>query len=134
MIRHINTGLFAVFGLLSLLNAAIMLSAPEWWFWTTPGVSGSGPYNPHFVKDVGLTFLVLGVAAGAALAVPQYRLPLLGVFVAWNFGHAVLHVVDIATGCLPPENIATDTPLVIVPAFIAALLLIIEIANRRAST
>lgn len=47
------------------LNGLVMLLAPAWWFGATPGVDHTGPFNMHFVQDVGAAFLA---AAGGLLA------------------------------------------------------------------
>jgi hypothetical protein len=43
-------------------NGAVMLAAGRWWYGAVPGVSETGPYNPHFVKDIGAAYLVVGAA------------------------------------------------------------------------
>ena len=52
----------AVLAVLTVLNGAIMLLAAPTWYESVPGVSETGPYNPHFVQDVGAAFLVAGLA------------------------------------------------------------------------
>jgi hypothetical protein len=43
-------------------NGAAMLAAGRWWYGAVPGVVATGPYNPHFVKDIGAAYLVCGAA------------------------------------------------------------------------
>jgi hypothetical protein len=44
-----------------------MLASPEGWYLAVPGVTTTGPFNQHFVRDIGLIFLFVGTlyAAGA---------------------------------------------------------------------
>jgi hypothetical protein len=35
------------------------------WYASVPGVVETGPYNPHFVQDIGAAFLVAGLALAA---------------------------------------------------------------------
>ena len=43
-------------------NGLWMLAAPLNWFTTVPGVVDSGPFNDHFVRDVGIVYALSGVA------------------------------------------------------------------------
>lgn len=73
-------------------NAAAMLFAPEAWYRAVPGAAGTGPFNHHFVADVGLAFLAAAAALFAGSLQPQrlagFALPA-AVFLA---GHAILHL------------------------------------------
>ena len=40
-------------GLVQALNGVLMLLAPEAWYHAVPTVPGTGPFNPHFVRDIG---------------------------------------------------------------------------------
>src|SRR3546814_10054009 len=44
-------------------NGLAMLFAGLWWYGAVPGVTATGPYNPHFVRDIGAAYLVTGLAA-----------------------------------------------------------------------
>ena len=47
----------AVLAVLTILNGSIMLLAAPTWYESVPGVSETGPYNPHFIQDIGAAFL-----------------------------------------------------------------------------
>ena len=51
------------------VNGAIMLTEPKLWYDIIPGVSMLGPYNTHFIRDVGILYMVTagGFFLGAAL-------------------------------------------------------------------
>ena len=57
-----------LFGLALAANGIFMLVAPENWYFAVPGVTSTGPFNQHFLRDIGLIFLFLGGAflGGAA--------------------------------------------------------------------
>ena len=44
-------------------NGLFMLLAPHAWYPAVPGVTETGPYNPHFVRDIGAAYLA-GLASG----------------------------------------------------------------------
>ena len=46
-------------------NGLAMLLAGPSWYQAVPRVSETGPYNPHFVQDIGAAFLVAGLALAA---------------------------------------------------------------------
>ena len=50
-----------------LINGGHMLFAPEHWYPSIASVPHTGPFNAHFVRDIGCAYLAagLGVAIGA---------------------------------------------------------------------
>lgn len=44
--------------LILAVNGAAMLALPQTWYETIPGVTGTGPLNLHFVRDIGAAYLV----------------------------------------------------------------------------
>ena len=79
-----------------LVNGATMMAAPEWWYGATPGVSGTGPFNPHFVVDVGIAFAVSGGMVAWGASGGGWRLILAGA--AFPLGHALFHIVERLSG------------------------------------
>jgi len=60
-------------GVGSIANALWMLAGPMHWYTDLPAaIPDTGPFNPHFVRDIGGGFL----AAGPGIAVPliAYRI------------------------------------------------------------
>jgi hypothetical protein len=110
MLRRILAG---ALGALGAANGLFMLADGPRWYQSVPGVVHTGPFNPHFVADIGAAFL----AAGAALIARAWRPALWPAAVAGAafIGlHGLIHVVDIAAG--RAHDAATDAGLVIVPA------------------
>jgi hypothetical protein len=99
-----------------ILNAGPMVASPAWWFGTTPGVSGTGPFNPHFVIDVGIAFGVSGLMIGWGAAGAGWRLVLAGS--AFPAGHALFHGIGLLGGH-SHGPIAVEILGVMVPAALA---------------
>jgi hypothetical protein len=56
---------YAIFCLLSLVNGAWMLSSPFSWYEYLPAaVPHTGPFNSHFVRDIGVAYSVAGLGFG----------------------------------------------------------------------
>lgn len=111
-----------LWALLWLGNALWMLADPASWYQSIDGVSNTGPYNVHFVRDIGLAYLTIGLMTVAAIRWPAAALPLLGGVTLYLALHGLLHVWDIAAARLPAEHILLDLPGVFLPPFISAAL------------
>lgn len=107
--------LAALLGLFHISNALYMLFAPEAWFAAAPGASETGPFNPHFVADVGFAFLAGGIAFLAFAWRPSLKLAALGASGFLMF-HALLHLSGVAQGHM--HNLATDVLAISAPAFL----------------
>jgi hypothetical protein len=103
-------------------NALWMLADPAGWYQDIDGVSNTGPYNVHFVRDIGIAYLTIGLMTAAAIRWPAATLPLLGGVTVYLGLHALLHVWDIAAARLPAEHILLDIPGVFLPPVISAAL------------
>ena len=106
----------AVLGLGGAANGALMLAAPALWYDSVPGLAHTGPFNPHFVMDIGVAYVVASAALIARAWRPRYW-PAAVAGAAFMIGHALIHAADVAaerTG-----NIGVDVWLVIVPALLA---------------
>ncbi len=109
--------LYVIFGLGSVVNGVYMLAAPEAWFHEgPPGVPNTGPVNPHFVRDVGIAFLVVGIGLLWAMVNLRRAWPLHMLATLFLGGHAVLHVAEILSEALPAEHWRHDALGVFVPA------------------
>ena len=114
--------LLLVIGVGSLANALWMLAGPMHWYTDLPAaVPDTGPFNPHFVRDIGCAFLTAGVALVWAALVPGLRFPLVSVAALFFAAHALLHVYDTAVGNLPHTHWWLDLPGVYLPALLLAV-------------
>jgi hypothetical protein len=107
--------LFAL-GLVLMANAVWMLLAPASWYQELPaGVPDTGPLNPHFVRDIGATYLTVGAGLLWAARQREFRLPLVAVAALFHVLHAATHVLDTMNGRLPSRHWLIDFPGVYLP-------------------
>lgn len=90
MLRRIVAG---AMGALSVLTGLMMLADGQHWYDSTRGVAATGPFNPHFVADVGAAFLAAGLALVACAWRTRYW-PAALAGSAFLVFHAAIHIVD----------------------------------------
>ncbi len=118
----------ACLALASLLGAGLaanglyMLASPAAWYFAVPGVTTTGPFNQHFLRDIGLIFVLIGAAFLLGVARPILRVALWGAAALWLAGHALFHVWEMAVGICGVSALARDFPAVTLPALIAVAL------------
>lgn len=104
-------------GALSLGNGLWMLFYAENWYYNLPaGIEDTGPLNMHFVHDIGLVYCISGLAG---LYCARYLKKCWHVHLGlmlFTVGHALIHVLEITLGLLPPSHWLIDLPLIFVPA------------------
>ncbi|UCI07187.1 hypothetical protein [Mesorhizobium sp. B1-1-8] len=71
------------------MNGIFMLALPADWYLSVPGVTTTGPFNQHFVRDIGLVFLFVGAAFLIGVARPRLRLFLWAAPTFWVWGHVL---------------------------------------------
>lgn len=114
---RLRNGVIALIGVVTLANAAWMLIAPLHWYHNLPaGVPDYGPFNPHFVRDIGCTFLALGAALIWASVRAEHAFPLVSIAALFATLHAAVHVFDTACGAVGGHHWLLDLPLVYLPA------------------
>lgn len=114
--------------LLLVVNGAAMLVFPDFWFGLIPSVADTGPFNPHFVRDVGSAYLVAG---GGLIwfSLDKRARPAAIAGAAFLTLHAVVHLWDVAVGRESLVHFLEDVPAVILPG-----LLVFKLARRRAGS
>jgi len=119
-----------VLGVLFLGNGAWMLLDSARWFARV--ASATGAFNAHFVRDVGAAYAAAGAALVLAALRPAARAALAGVAGVFLGIHAVVHVVESASGALPHGALWDDFPGVHLPALLVlALALHAALAPRK---
>src|SRR5258706_6677655 len=104
--------IFGIGGALSIANAVWMLVGPMHWYHELPAaVPDTGPFNPHFVRDIGCAFFAVGVALVWAARAPRWRPPLVAIAAIFMVGHGLLHGYDTLRGALPHTHWALDMPV-----------------------
>jgi len=111
-----------VFGAGLAANGLYMLADPQAWYFAIPGVTTTGPFNQHFLRDIGLIFVFLGSAFALGAARREVRTLLWGAGAVWLSGHALFHFWEVATGICGPDALARDFPAVTTPALVALAL------------
>jgi len=106
----------AVLAVLTVLNGLMMLLAGAAWYESVPGVSETGPYNPHFIQDIGAAFLAAGLALAARVWRPRYW-PAAVAGAGFLAFHALLHLVMIASG--HDHYAAFDLIAIVLPSALA---------------
>lgn len=104
------------------LNGLFMIIAPQAWYELVPGVTDTGFFNQHFVRDIGMIQLFLGIAFAFGLAAPERRVGLWAAATVWLSAHALFHFWEVAVGICSPSVIPRDFPAVTMPALFGAVL------------
>jgi hypothetical protein len=102
-------------GAVLLLNGLFMLAAPETWYHAVPTVPDTGPFNPHFVRDIGCAYSA-GAIALFWLAREARAWPAALAGSLFFILHALTHVWDFAAGREEAAHFAIDAFLVLIPA------------------
>lgn len=115
--------LLNIFGASSIGNGLWMLLFAQNWYDNMPvAIHDTGPLNTHFVHDIGLVYLIAGLALlWCASNLPKSFNVFIGILLFY-VGHALIHVVEILLGLLPPTHWWIDFPLVFLPAIVLIFL------------
>jgi len=114
---------FWILGLGNLANGLWMLLVPENWFQYLPaGVPDTGPFNHHFVQDIGSAFTTIGVAFLVSAPRALQRRGVVLASALFFLLHAIVHVADITEGRLHAGHWRLDFPLVFLPAILLLVL------------
>ena len=132
MVRTLCLGVALKLSVAAEANGIFMLVSPEAWYFAVPGVTTTGPFNQHFVRDIGLIFLFVGTAFLVGAVLPRYRIVLWAAPTLWLWGHALFHFWEVAVGICGPSALARDFPAVTLPAIIGTVLVLWAIADDRA--
>jgi hypothetical protein len=109
-------------------NGLAMLFAGSIWWAHVAGVRDTGPFNPHFVSDVGAAFLVSGLALGTRAWRETYW-PAAVAGAGFSAAHALIHLAMITNG--HHAHAVEDLLAVIVPAALAVYAALPSRGERR---
>lgn len=112
-------GVAILLGIGAIANGVFMLVSPANWYFALPGVTTTGPFNQHFVRDIGLIFIGVGAAFLLGAIRPVYRTVAWGAAAVWLSGHALFHFWEVAVGICSPSDMLRDFPAVTLPALLA---------------
>lgn len=108
-------------GLLNVGNGLYMLYAPATWYVIVPTVTGTGPFNQHFIRDIGISHLLVGIGYLWGIAAPVQRIWMWGAATVWLTFHGIFHLWEIAVGICGTDVIAQNWHAVYLPAAVGLL-------------
>src|SRR5262249_39220792 len=82
----------------------------------------TGPFNQHFLRDIGLIFLLLGGAFLVRVIRTKSRVVLWAAATLWLIGNALFHLWEVEVGMSPESVIPPDFPSLTAPGRIAIAL------------
>ena len=88
----------AALGLFFGGNGLVMMIAPGPWYQAVPGVTETGPFNIHFVMDIGAGFVVTGAGLLWLAADRARGWPAALIGTAFVTLHALVHLVEAVAG------------------------------------
>jgi uncharacterized protein YjeT (DUF2065 family) len=112
--KHMRGAILWLIALAMMVNGGAMLLAPARWYWLVPGVAGTGPLNPHFVRDIGAAYLVAGAGIVWFLRDRRARAAAM-LAAAFLLAHALIHVADAIAGREGLAQLLVDAPAVLLP-------------------
>lgn len=115
---------FAMVGFNTLLAAWLalhMLYDPEGWYYFVPGVTDTGMFNQHFVRDIGIIQGFVALAFAVGLCKPHRRLELWAGATLWLVAHATFHLWEVAAGICSSSVLIRDFPAVSLPAIFGVI-------------
>ena len=102
--------LVLVAGLNYVLTGLALLVAPTWFF---ENIGAFGPFNRHYLGDLGAFLLPMGIGLVVAARQPRQHYVLIAVVAAGNIIHASNHIYDAILGQEDLAHWLSDTiPLV----------------------
>jgi uncharacterized protein YjeT (DUF2065 family) len=107
-----------IVGLGLVANGLTMLAVPDAWYGLVPGVPQTGPFNPHFVRDIGAAYLVAG-ASLVWFALDRATRPAALAGAAFLAIHALVHLWDAAAGREHVHQLLIDLPTIFLPPALA---------------
>jgi hypothetical protein len=110
-------------GFVLIVNGTWQLVAPEAWYWAIPGVPDRGPFNQHFVRDIGIIYALSGAGLIMGGLRAEHRTPYWWAPTLWLCGHALFHFWEVAVGICGPESLLEDFAGVTLPALITLALM-----------
>jgi uncharacterized protein YjeT (DUF2065 family)/alkylhydroperoxidase family enzyme len=117
-----KTLLAVLVGVVLAANGLFMLAAPAAWYPLVPGVADTGPFNGHFIRDIGCAYLIAGLGVLALAAFGRVARGFAVAGIAFLLLHATVHVADALAGRADPHHLLADLPTVFGLPLLAAWL------------
>jgi len=101
-------------------NALFMLARPLAWYDAVPGVTLTGAFNPHFVRDIGMIYVVVALGLAWFAWRPKQGWPAVVCAAAFLVLHAGIHIGDASCSGNVVGDLIRDFPAVFLPAILTA--------------
>ncbi|MCG7561369.1 MULTISPECIES: hypothetical protein [Pseudoalteromonas] len=118
MSGKITTSIAVLLGLAALANGVFMLFYPQQWYWSVPGVPDRGFYNQHFIRDIGMLYMLIGGAFSYGAFYTRYRFQIWLFPTLWLSCHALFHFWEVLVGICGPIFLLIDFAGVTLPALL----------------
>jgi hypothetical protein len=118
MRRAIEAGVAGVLAAAMGGNGLVMLFAGPWWYGVVPGVVTTGPFNGHFIKDIGAAYLGVAAGLGAFAWRPDRAFAALAGAAAFLTLHAAIHLAEALASPTCGHDLVRDLPGIFLPALI----------------
>jgi hypothetical protein len=106
----------AILAVPNIANGLMMLFAGQFWYESVPGAAETGPFNPHFVQDIGTAFLVSGLALATRAWRPVFW-PAAVAGAGFLAAHGLIHLTAIVAG--HDHHAGFDFVAVVLPSALA---------------
>ena len=124
---------YLIAAILSFANSIWMLLSPLSWYEKFPAeIPHTGPFNAHFVRDLGVVYFVVALAFAWSAKNVERSLVVHIALTVFFVGHALIHLADIAAGRLPHAHWLIDMPGVFVPALLMTIVAVPAVRKRLA--
>ena len=127
-------GLVALAALIALGNGLFMLLSPLGWYEWVGTVKATGPANGHFIRDIGLAYLMSGMllAFGAGNLPMRWGSALAGA--GWMALHGGLHIWEVAKGLCSGGIFWSEAPGTLGPPLVALAGIGLQMMRQRVSS
>lgn len=118
-IDRLAQALVLIAALFALANGLVMLVTPLGWYDLVGTVKATGPANGHFIRDIGLAFLLSAALlgyGGSNLAL-RWGAALAGA--GWLLAHGLLHIWEVLAGICAPGIFLQEAPGTLGPPLLA---------------
>jgi hypothetical protein len=131
MLDRIAQILIAIAALFALFNGAFMLWDPYGWYQAVSTVKFTVPPNQHFIRDIGIAFIMSGVMLGYSAWYPSGRWMAALAGSLFLAAHGALHIYEVLTGICAQDVFWKDAPGVLGPPLMVWIALAILFATQK---
>lgn len=123
--------LIIIAAVIALANGFFMLTDPFGWYQMIDTVRFTGPPNQHFIRDIGLAYIISGAILAFAAKYPQGRWLAALAGSLWLGVHGALHIWEVMTGICAPDIFWRDAPGVLGPPLLVWIAIGILLARQK---